>query len=213
MDRLNWANREINLIRMDAKEKFECWEFEYVGDSYDSALKAFESLIEDGCDGGSMDIAKHILNRLIDGKPLTPIEDTDDIWNEVSRGVYQCKRMSSLFKYVDDDGTIRYRDVNSIINVDISSGHTYHNGLVQRIIDELFPISMPYLPEEPFRIYCTDFLADPKNGDYDTIGIFYGIKPNGERFEINKFFKEGEDNWIEIDNVEYFSRQLLLNKE
>jgi hypothetical protein len=84
---------------------------------------------------------------------------------------------------------------------------------VQRIIDELYPISMPYVPEEPFKIYCTDFLTDPKNGDYDTMGMFYGIKPNGERFEINKFFKEGDDNWIEIDNVEYFSRQLLLNKE
>ena len=38
-------------------------------------------------------------NRLIDGKPLTPIEDTDDIWNLIDNHEdgyisYQCKRMS-----------------------------------------------------------------------------------------------------------------------
>ncbi len=215
-DMQSWAEREIEIAckheRAD-NEDSNGTEWDYGCACYESALKAYKSLIGDGHSGCSIGITKQILNRLIDGKPLTPIEDTDDIWNEISRGMYQCKRMSSLFKYIDDDGTTRYRDVNSVIKVDISSGHTYHNGLVQRIIDELYPISMPYLPTNPFKVYCTDFLTDPKNGDYDTMGVFYGINPNGERFEINKFFKEGDDNWIEIDNVEYFSRQLLLNKE
>lgn len=209
-DMQSWAEREIEIACKRERGNSDNGEWDYGCACYRSALKAFESLTEDGHSGCSIGITKQILNRLIDGKPLTPIEDTDDIWNEFSRGMYQCKRMSSLFKYIDDDGTTRYRDVKSVIKVDISSGHTYHNGLVQRIIDELYPISMPYIPEEPFKVYCTDFLTDPKNGDYDTIGIFYGIKPNGERFEINKFFKEGDNDWIEIDNVEYFSRQLLL---
>ena len=215
-DMQSWAEREVEIACKRERGNSDNGEWDYGCACYESALKAYKSLIGDGHSGCSIGITKQILNRLIDGKPLTPIEDTDDIWNEVSRGIYQCKRMSSLFKYVDDDGTTRYRDVNSVIKVDISSGHTYHNGLVQHIIDELYPISMPYVPEEPFKIYCTDFLTDPKNGDYDTMGVLYGIKPNGERFEINKFFKEGDDNWIEIDNVEYFSRQLLsklLNKE
>lgn len=42
---------------------------------------------------------------MITGKPLTPIEDTEDVWNEVhgrkdASKHYQCKRMSSLFKDV-----------------------------------------------------------------------------------------------------------------
>jgi len=43
---------------------------------------------------------------------LTPIEDTPDVWSDVTAvhnngvTVYQCNRMSSLFKYVYNDGTI-----------------------------------------------------------------------------------------------------------
>ena len=59
------------------------------------------------------DSTKSILNRLIDGKCLTPIEDTPDIWSDITSECnwkegyqeYQCKRMSSLFKEVAPDGT------------------------------------------------------------------------------------------------------------
>ena len=50
-------------------------------------------------------------------KPLTPIEDTDDVWNLIDNHEngyisYQCKRMSSLFKDVYADGTVKYDDIN-----------------------------------------------------------------------------------------------------
>lgn len=35
------------------------------------------------------------------------------------------------------------------------------------------------------------------------IGIYYVIRPDGERVEIQRFFKEGENGWIEIDQQEY----------
>ena len=31
--------------------------------------------------------------------------------------------------------------------------------------------------------------------------------PNGDCEEINRFFKEGEDDWIEIDEAEYKKRK------
>ena len=46
-------------------------------------------------------------------KCLTPIEDDPDIWTKVEFGEndpiqhFQCKRMSSLFKDVAEDGTVR----------------------------------------------------------------------------------------------------------
>ena len=40
--------------------------------------------MRDGHSGFSIQITKSILNRLIDGKCLTPIEDTPDIWEDVS---------------------------------------------------------------------------------------------------------------------------------
>ena len=110
-DILEWARREVEIAckkeRGDSKNKG----FDYGVACYMSALKALESLAGDGHSRFFIRITKSIINRLIDGKPLTPIEDTDDIWNlcntnedEVKR--YQCSRMSSLFKDVYPDGVV-----------------------------------------------------------------------------------------------------------
>ena len=78
----------------------------------------------------------------------------------------------------------------------------------------MFPITMPYMPGEPIKVYCEDFLTDKKNGDFDTVGVFYALKTeNGEqrRIEINRFFRESEDNkkgsLTEISKEEYYERK------
>ena len=40
-----------------------------------------------------------------------------------------------------------------------------------------------------------------------TVAIWYVKKPNGAREEINRFFKEGKDDWVEIDDTEYQKRK------
>ncbi len=211
MSMQTWAEKEIDIAckRERAVSKVEDGDWDYGCACYESALKAYKSLIRDGHSGFSIGMTKHILNRLIDGKPLTPIEDTPDIWNDIidrndEEGYicFQCKRMSSLFKYVYADGTVEYKDINRYYCVNINNTEvTYYSGLVQRIIDEMFPITMPYFPGKPIKVYCEDFLTDRKNGDFDTVGIFYAIKPDGEKIEINRFFKESEDGWKEIDET------------
>ena len=52
-----------------------------------------------------------------------------------------------------------------------------------------------------------DFLVDPNNGDFDTKGFFYLIKPDGERVEVNKFYKEQDGEWVEIGVEEYNDRK------
>nr|DAG61101.1 MAG TPA: hypothetical protein [Caudoviricetes sp.] len=161
-----------------------------------------------------------ILVRLLDGQPLTPIEDADDIWNKCSRPkdypeTYQCKRMSSLFKEIYADGIVKYNDVNSSYCVNVHNPNsTYSSGLVRIIIDEMFPIAMPYMPGKPIKVYCEDFLTDKKNGDFDTVGVLYAIKTedgNQERIEINRFFREPEGDeegsWTEISKEEYYKRK------
>ncbi len=213
-----WAEKEIEIAckRERADSKVEDGEWDYGCACYESALKAYKSLIEDGHSGFSIDMTKHILNRLIDGKPLTPIEDTPDVWYDISdiswlNGEvvnYQCKRMSSLFKYVYADGTVKYKDIDRYYCVDINNTElTYHSGSVQRIIDEIFPITMPCFPGKPIKVYCEDFLTDRKNGDFDTVGIFYAIKPDGEEVEINRFFKENGNDWAEITIEEHVQRK------
>jgi hypothetical protein len=216
---LDWAKSEVEIAYKKENPNRKEGEFDYGCACYESALRAFESLCDDGHSGFSIKMTQAILNRLLDRKPLTPIEDTDDIWNECCKGspeMYQCKRMSSLFKNVYDDGTIKYDDINRSYCVDINNrNHTYSSGLVRRIIDEMFPITMPYMPcEESIKVYCEDFLTDKKNGDFDTVGVLYAIKTedgNQERIEINRFFREPEGDeegsWIEISKEEYYERK------
>jgi len=212
----SWAEREIKIAcKYERADSGVEAGWDYGCACYESAYKAFKSLLKDGHSGFSIGMTKHILNRLIDGKPLTPIEDTDDIWNDIrdyhgDEGYtdYQCKRMSALFKYVYSDGRIKYKDIDAWCCVDLDNGSTYHSGLVQRLMDEMYPISMPYFPpDKPTKIYCSDLLTDHKNGDFDTVGVFYAVKPNGERIEINRFFKEDGHDWAEIDGDEYAERK------
>lgn len=217
MSMKDWAKREVEIACKHENPDRKEGEFDYGCSCYESALKAFNSLLEDGHTGFSIGLTKHILNRLIDGKPLVPIEDTDDIWVDHGRWGddddqkhYQCKRMSSLFKNVYPDGSVKYTDVNRVVMIETTSGTPWHNGLTSRIVEELFPLTMPYMPaDEPYKVYCTELLTDPKNGDYDTLAVHYILKPDCERVDVNRYFKDGNtiyDGWDEISSDEFEER-------
>jgi hypothetical protein len=220
---LSWAEREIKIACKSERAgngdpTGKKWDYGCA--CYESALRAFNSLTKDGHSGFSIGLTKNILVRLIEDKPLTPIDDTEDVWSDILdrsglRGEevsYQCRRMGSLFKYVYADGTVKYRDVDSYYCVDAHTKSTYHNGFIGNIINEMFPITMPYMPGKPIKVYCEECLTDRKNGDFDTMGILYIMKPTedlvDEKIEINKFFKEskGTPRWVEISREEYDER-------
>ena len=218
--KLDWAEREVAIACETENPNKKDREFDYDCACYKSALKAFKTLCDDGHSGLSMKITQSILNRLINGQPLTPIEDTDDIWYkchnyEDGHKLYQCKRMSSLFKDVYADGTVKYSDNNRLYCININKPNDmYYSGLVRRIVDKMLPITMPYITGKPIKVYCEDFLTDKKNGDFDTVGMFYALKTeNGkqEKIEINRFFKKPKDNeeydWVEISKDEYMQRK------
>lgn len=215
-----WAENEVAIACRREKPDRKDGEWDYGCACYESALKAFGSLCEDGHSGFSIGLTKAILNRLINNKPLLPIEDTDEVWSDISdmsglKGEernYQCKRMSSLFKYVYADGTVKYRDVDRYHGVNINCPDApYHSGLIDTVMDELYPITMPYMPaDRAFKIYTEDFLVDPAKGDYDTVGILYVITPSMEKVEINRYFKEAPNGFAEIDESEYVKRKMKV---
>lgn len=219
-DILEWAKRDVEIACKRENPNRKKGEFDYGCACYVSALKAFESLTEDGHSGYSIGITKNILNRLIDGMPLTPIEDTDDVWNmsytnDNGEMVYQCNRMSALFKTVHSDGSVDYSSNDHCYCIDINNPkNTYYSGLVRRIIHKMFPITMPYMPGKPIKVFCEDFLTDKNNGDFDTVGVFYALKEENRepiRIEINRFFRKPNDNkkgnLIEISKEEYYERK------
>lgn len=208
-----WAEEEIRIAcereRGDAAET-EC---DYGVFCYESALRAFRSLVKDGHSGFSIGITLNILNRLVKGQALTPIADTDDVWEECVGGrasctTYQCRRMSSLFKDVYADGHIEYLDVNRFRCVTLNSSACWSNNYIARIAGEYFPITMPYIPRT-YTVVCEEFLTDRKNGDLDTIGILYIYGDTGERKEVNRYFAEAEGWWREIDRAEYEQRRQM----
>ena len=213
MSMKDWAKKEIELACKRERGDKPAAEWDYGRACYESAYKAYQSLLGDGHSGMSIGFTKNILNRLIDGKPLTPIEDAPDVWNEATykEGFrsYQCRRMSSLFKDVYADGRVEYLDIDRCycVNRDAPDAPGWRNGFINRLIHEKYPITMPYYPAaKPMVVYCTEGLSDLKNGDFDTIGIWYVLKPNGERDTIERFFKEAPDGWAEISKQEYFDR-------
>ena len=185
----------------------------------ESAKKAYDTLMEDGHSGYSIMMTATILNRLIEGKPLTAISDDPHIWKDVGlirkdkNGLNiqsnRCLRMSSLFKEIREDGLVTYSDVERVKTYEISNPKiAWSMGLVTGIIDEMFPIVMPYYPTKPYSVYIETFLCDEDLGDYDTVGIFYGIDPEGTNFEINRFFKElPVCGMVEINKDEYEFRK------
>lgn len=216
MSMLEWAKREIEIASKRERGDKPEEEWDYGCACYDSAFKAFKSLCGDGHSGYSIGVTKHILNRLIDGKPLTPIEDTENMWNfthgDEKRGKhYQCKRMSSLFKDVTEGGVVSYTDINRYYCVSKDNPTvSWHNGFVGKIYDAMYPLTMPYMPSaRADEIICEELLTDPKNGDYDTLAILYINRANGERVEVNRYFKEGGTSFIEISLEEYKEREAM----
>lgn len=212
-----WAKREVEIACKKENPDWDGESFDYGCACYQSALKAFLSVCEDGHSGYSYALTKRILERLLNEVPLIPITDEDFfIENDFplnseeylkERGLkseLQCGRKSSLFRRETLDGKVTYHDNARVLGVDITTSICYGNGMVDEIIDERFPITMPYFPNtKKYRVYTDDFLLDPKNGDLDHRAFLYGVTPDNEKFPINKYYKEVDGDWVEISLEEY----------
>lgn len=213
-----WAKREIKIACKREKENTKDEEWNYGVACYESAYRAFECLLKDNHSGFSIGITKSILNRLIDGKPLTPITEEDE-WQYIHNDkngnkVYQCMRMSSLFKHVHEDGTTTYNDINRLICVNVENGATYHANYINRIMNGIVkPINLPYMPStNPYYVYCEECLYDTKNGDFDSVKICYYIDQEGRRHDIDICLKaDGNEPFRRCTAEEYELRRKIHN--
>lgn len=219
-----WAKREVELAKNEAlKSRADNCSAHYICECLNSALKAFNSLREDGHSGASMEQMLMFLQRLVRGLPLTPIdEDTTWVKSNVSESgtvTYQCARMTSLFKDVDREGNITYSDVNRVVcvNKDDSHAPVWYNGFVSKIVNSIYPIKFPYYTSsDPIIAYVSEHTTSLSE-DFDTMCIDSVKLDNGETVELKRFFKEDPNinSWVEIDEEEYNRRveiEKTLNK-
>lgn len=212
-----WAKHEIELAcKREAPDRKD-GEWDYGCACYESALKAFLSLLEDGHSGLSFGITRGILIRLMKGLPLIPIEDIEETWNlccEFKDGTkeYQCKRMSSLFKRVAADGTVNF-SANNYHCVDEENGITYTGGGAYDILTYYIgPITMPYFPpDKDYVIHTLECLSDKNNGDFDTKAYLYIECPDGKRIDVYRYFAETKGGWREVQ-AEEFDRRWTMDK-
>lgn len=219
-----WAKREVELAKNEAlKSGSDNCSAHYICECLNSALKAFNSLIEDGHSGASVEQTLMFLQRLVHRLPLTPIdEDTTWVKSNVSESgtiTYQCARMTSLFKDVDREGNITYSDVHRVVcvNKDDPHAHVWYNGFVSKIINSIYPIKFPYYTSsDPIIAYVSEHTTSLSE-DFDTMCIDSVKLNSGEIVDVKRFFKEDTNinSWVEIDEEEYNRRveiEKTLNK-
>jgi len=209
MSMTSWAENEVRIACKHENPNWDGKSFDYGCTCYQSALKAYKSVMEDEHSGASFGMTRMILKRLLDELPLTPIEDIPENWNEVSAlkhgadAVYQCARMSSLFKHVEKDGRVWYSDNNRVVCIDIeSTGNRFHCSQASRIIDEMFPILMPYCPSKA-PAYIVHTVEASKDGTIYGRGILGVDCPTGEYIEIQRYFDYTPVKNIEITKEEF----------
>ena len=181
---------------------------EYIVMCYKSALGAYKELEKAGHSGMSWNITKNILIDLMNNIPLSPIidedfgikiQDKEDIytpeWLLKKRGLrshIQCPRMSSLFRSEHLDGVITYTDVDRIVCYEKDSDIPFSCGLGSRIVDEMFPITMPYKPERAKFVVEMETFDDVDKSLTQIISI---TTPEPRMIPIDRyFFDEGEEN-------------------
>lgn len=218
-DMCEWAKEEVRLACLHENPAMTFDEngmpetFDYGCACFASALRAYKTLLDDGHSGYSFPITVDILNLLCKGIPLSPIENVPEIWDEVpySRNgekLYQCKRRSSLFKTVKDDGTVMYNDIRRVVSHEVDDRINFTSWFIMTLIEEMYPITFPYeVDMEPYDVAVHEFLADPKNGDFDTIAILEVKTPSGEIVPINRYFRDSDDGYVEISEEEYKERE------
>lgn len=214
MSMSDWAKREVEIAcKREAPDRKD-GEWDYGCTCYESAPKAYLCLMEDGHSGFSFGMTRQILNRLMEGKPLTPIDDIPENWNfihedsEDGSKQYQCRRMSSLFKYIYPDGHVRYSDVERYYCIDVNAPHiSYTGGGASDILDNLFPITFPYNPPSgKYKITTREYLTDRANGDFDTKAFLQITTPDGQIVEVNRYFGEVDGKWQELDKASFDKR-------
>ena len=156
-------------------------------------------------------------------KPISEIKDLDSEWilkpnHDDHMMIYQSIRCPSLSKYVNlITGEVTYSDSDRIQCYGVASFPIYgfFSVLTNSIINEMFPITMPYLPNpfgEKIRVIVDGHLYNYKNDSFDTVAILYCMHPYGIRREINRYFKMSEKprfGWIQIGKFEYLWRKFF----
>jgi len=188
----NWLEKEIELACKHENPDWDGESFDYGCYCFKSAERAFKaaakSLDKEGHSGFSHAMTVSIIKRLLDGLPLTPIEDTDDVWRYheyMDNNWFQCTRYPTLCKIINSDGSVTYYDSNRCYGVeDGNEDSTFYGKHIAEVVDALFPITMPYLPS------ADRYEVRVKVDDNEGIIPYMIVEPDGTKHAV--WLRDGE---------------------
>ena len=216
MDIVSFCENEIRLYKDRVKNNPG---YEYNVLCLEAALEVIKLLTSQGHSGCSLPITLEYVKHLSELKPLTPItEDEEYIPCSWKDGQESCARVSSVYRNKDKNGKWVYHDVNRVVTViknSYESGY-WHNGFISKLISDMFPITMPYMPFSngpEFVVNVYEYLRDKANGDYDTFFVNSVIdKKTNTEIPINRYFTEdpiSKDTYLEISREQFLSYDYL----
>lgn len=221
MKTIEWVRREIELACKNETEKCKANPYYQEGDEeygilcYKAAGELMEVFEEQGHSGYSAGITAQIFKRLVDGKPLTPITDEDDQWDEIrsighEHACYQHIRMGSLFKTVLKDGSTVICDGDRVQVCYEGYTTSFLNSFVNQIVSEQFPIEFPYVGET-LKAQCEGL--EGKKG-YPALKAIITVMKDDKIYPVYRYFMEKNYHeegwfdppyigWIEISKAKY----------
>ena len=144
--------------------------------------------------------------RFRDELPLTAIEDSEEEFVKLSEDseIKEAIRYPSLI--CDEDGI--YHDSNRYYAM-TENGNTFKNNYIEMVVDECFPINLPYLPEKEEYIADVMFMDDK---DMTKGYMLRGIRnlKGSEVVTLNRYFlgDQDSDTYYQVEPSEYLEAQL-----
>ena len=224
-NRKEWANKEAEHVAKYVTMKYgnnipmnKCYET-----VVNEAVKLFNELEDLQHTEESKVMVKRFLSRLIEDKPLSPIEDKDDMWDEVGVNtgedsevtLYINKRLRTLYRRevrdIKKDVLIEktYHDPTRVTCINTINGKEVDLSLANDYVDEYFPIKFPYFPTDKYIVNV--ILFNHKNpledGGEDTICIESIIDPDHKVMVPDAYYVLNEKrDWCKVHGSEYYKR-------
>ena len=137
----------------------------------EQVLQLLEIFAAQGHSGSSAPFAISYFSRLAKGQPLSPLSGRDEEWTEVSEGLWQNKRCSSVFKTKNGvsytvDGYVFWHWAQTDLDPD-EPGYpgvtqykaTFTSGYSKKLVE------FPFTPAEPEYVEVTSHEVDNDTGE------------------------------------------------
>lgn len=117
-------------------------------------LELLEVLGNQGHSGSTGSYTLALFNQLADYKPITPLQGTDDEWNDVGNDLYQNNRCSSVFK----------QGKNGIAYNMMGRTFSEYNGLNGNFLsfESDVYIEFPYIPKTEIIVFEGEFTKEKR---------------------------------------------------